>query len=108
MNLGGLDVFVETVSTIATCATLVVIIVAAAYGAQHGAQQGATIKRKVSAVLCGGLGGLVVAAMVGLAVLSANALEGLVLCLILCPLFGGATSYGMARSDASWTKPSEE
>lgn len=94
MDLGGLAVFVETVIAIAACATLLFSIVGAAYGARHGAPQGGTTKRKVSAILCGCLSGVAMAAII---VIAFNSVAGFV----FCPLFGGGISYVVARAVVS-------
>jgi hypothetical protein len=102
MNLGGFDVFVERALTIATCATLLSSVVGAAYGARRGAQLSATNKLKLTAMLWGCPSGVAIGAMVGLAFLSApDALVGLMASLAVCPIIGGAMSYGIARAIAS-------
>jgi len=104
-DFGALGDFIWRLYVIAAFAALLLSFVAAAYGAT---QQGATIKRKVSAVLCGCPSGVFVAAIVGVALLSTNSPAGFVLGLVLGPLFGGAMSYVVARTVASVTKPSAE
>jgi integral membrane sensor domain MASE1 len=108
MNVGGLDVFIETVLAIfaATCATLLFSFVAAWYGLRHGAQQDATIQDKLAAMLGGCLVGVAVAAIVGFALQDAAASSGLVADLVLCPIVGSATSYFIARDVASGPEPS--
>jgi Na+-translocating ferredoxin:NAD+ oxidoreductase RnfD subunit len=100
MDLGGLVDFLEAVFAVSAFAALLLSLVAAAYGTRHGA----TVTRKVSAILTGFLSGVAVAAIVGFVLISLNSLTGLV----LGPLVGGAVSYGIARSEASWTKHSWE
>ena len=99
MNLGGLDVFVERVLTIAVCATLLLSFVGARYGTRHGARKSATSKHKLPAMLWGCPSGVAIAAMVGLAFLSApDALVGLMASLALAAIIGCAVSYGVARA----------
>jgi len=93
MNLNGLDVFIERVFAIFACATLLFIVVAAAFGAKDGD----TSTPKVVAMLLGCLGGVAVALTVGVLVPFAAADTGLVADLVLCPILGCAISYGVAR-----------
>jgi hypothetical protein len=102
MDLGGLVDLVETVLAIAACATLLFSVVGAAFGARRGAQLSATNKLKLTAMLWGCPSGVAIGAMVGLAFLSApDALVGLMASLAVCPIIGGAMSYGIARAIAS-------
>jgi hypothetical protein len=94
MDLGGLVDFIVTVFAIAACATLLLSVVGAAFGAQHGAQQDDPRSRKLVAMLFGCLGGVFVAVAVGIAFLGSNSLAGLV----VGPLVGCAVSYGIART----------
>lgn len=100
-GFGALAADLQRVLAIAAFATLLLSLAAAGHGAQHGAQQGATLQHKVSALLCGCVGGFAVAGIVGYMLLDANLLAGFV----LGPVFGGAASYWIARMVA---KQSEE
>jgi hypothetical protein len=95
------DAFLRLLAIVA-CATLLFSVVGAAYGSRRGAQLSATNKLKLTAMLWGCPSGVAIAAMVGLAFLSApDALVGLMGSLALCPIIGGAMSYGIARAIAS-------
>jgi hypothetical protein len=100
MNLGGFVDFIMTVLAIAACATVLLSVVGAAFGVRHGAQQGDNRSFKVAAMLCGCVGGVVVAAIVGLTVLcwSTDGMVGLMASLALSPIIGCAVSYGIARA----------
>jgi hypothetical protein len=92
MDFGGLVDLIKMVLAIGACATLLFSVVGAAFGVRHGAQQGDTRGFKLVAMLCGCLGGVVVAVIVGSTLLAFGLPAGLV----VGPLFGCATSYGIA------------
>jgi hypothetical protein len=100
MNVGGFFDFLGAVLAIAACTTLVFSVLGAAFGVRHGAQQGDTRSFKVAAMLCGCVGGVVVAAIVGLTVLcwSTDGMVGLMASLALAAIIGCAVSYGVARA----------
>jgi len=89
MNVGGFVDFLGTVLAIAACATLLLSVVGAAFGAQ----QAVTRNHKLFAMPCGCLSGLVMAVIVAFALGASNFPLA---CLVLVPILGGVTSYWMA------------
>jgi hypothetical protein len=85
-----------TLLVIAVFSTLVVSFVAAAVGARQCAEE----QRRLSAVFCGCMVGVIAATITGWLLLCSGVL---ILGLLLCPLVGGGLAYGLARRMASGT-----